>query len=216
MRLNNEWDFEEAIEPVMRNIGDFDPDSPENKERGIELYGSNDKFFRKPITPGEYASLVRRPFDSFDGKEDYLQYTEGLSLYVFIDMHDILQFLRVGDNPGYSVIDVKTVADVACDFLGEDSNIGDVLWNSFEEEISSEIQARLGAEDEAACLMGEPFNDAVGTMYEVATMVQNYLVNARFPLVETESVYTAEKFEKGLLVLRLRTWEEFVIAYVGE
>lgn len=193
---------------------DFDPESPENKSRGVELYGTDDNFFRKQIVPGDLLELPNRDFGTFYGKEDYQQYTQGCALYVFIDLRDILKYLRV-DVAGRSVIDIKITADITCDYLGDSSAIGEILWETFEEEISTDIQARLGSE-EIPCIHGEPFNEAIEAMYDISFIIQKYLVNAQFPLVENESVYTAEKFERGLLVLRLRNWDELVRAHVGD
>lgn len=194
---------------------DFDPEAPEIKSRGVQQYSTDDKFFRKPFEPQDLAELPTRDFDTFQGMEDYHQYTQGCAQFVFIDLGDILRYLRIGDIAGRGVIDIRIMADVTCDYLGDNSAIGEILWTTFEEDISEDIQARFGTE-EMPCIHGEPFNDAIEAMYDVSLVIQNYLVNARFPLVETGSVYTVEKFERGLLVLRLRTWEELVHEYVGE
>lgn len=183
---------------------------PEEKQ-GIERYATNDNFFRHPISFEQYASLSIRQFESFQGVWDYQATVHQLSRVVIIDLKDIDRFLKSHDTPGFGAIDVGLIAEIVCNYVGTDDLV-DVLWCNLDDDIISEISARLGI-DVDHHLMSEPFNTAMALVVEIGRLIENYLVNARFPLVNRESVYKAVDYKNGLLALRLRTYDELKELY---
>lgn len=189
----------------MRDIGVNEP---------FYALTATDSFFRGTTTEGEYISLNRRLFSTFHGKECYLLFTKDHSQYVFIDVRDIVKQLHTDSVAGYSALNIEIIADIVCEYIGNYTLLDEALWNAFEEEISSEIQAWFGIEEGNMCVVEECFNKSIFMLFELALVIKNYLINARFPLIDTESVYAVEKFENGLLVLRLKSWEELVEKYM--
>lgn len=196
----------------------FDPTEPENVSKGIELFSGDDKFFRCQFSPDDYADLQRYKFDNLRGALDWQLAVGLLPRVVFIDLGDILRYIRQTQPgmEGYSAIDIETIAEIACDFHGNDSSYMDVLWQCFEEETASVIQAALGVTEETGMLESGPFNDTMAVLYEIIITIQAYLVNARFPLIEDSSVYTVGDYRNGIIGLRLRTWKEVKEAFASE
>jgi hypothetical protein len=196
-------------------IIEHDQEPPE--DRGVLKYQKDDNFFRQPITAQDLADVPKVEFDDFANKEEYLRCIRDIPFVVFIDVSDIAKYLKVVNIDGVGAIDVKRIAQIVCDFLGEDTNIPDMLWGDFEDDVAAEIQAKLGLEDTdtTAVLMGSPFNSSMEVVYEIANVVQRYLINAKFPIVEKESIYGVEEYSKGILALRVKSYEQFVEAYGG-
>lgn len=187
----------------------FYPDYDEDvkRELGIELYSQNDNFFRSGIKLEEYAALPRLKFDSFFGEDTYKYYIRQYPPVVFIDLGDITRFLRTTSEPGFDAIDINAIAELICEFIGLPDSIYEVLWTTFDEDITSVIQARLGV-DELDSQMTIPFNNAMAAIGDIATLIQNYLINSRYPIIEHKSIYTVGVEKSGLLALRLRTYKE--------
>lgn len=184
---------------------DFDDEI--RKERGLEFFARNDNFFRSQISLGEYESLPRAKFTQFFGEESYAHYVSFYPSVLFIDLGDVAKFLKIKNEPGFEAINIEYIADAVCSFIGLDSAIHEVLWNTFDEDVSAEVQARLGV-DELSSHMTEPFNTAMGIIAEISGILQCYLINSRYPLVEEKSIYTVESERGGLLALRIRTYKE--------
>lgn len=187
-------------------------------DRGVLKYQQDDNFFRQPITAQDLADTPRISVDDFSDRADYMKLVKDLPFVVFIDLGDVAKYLRVIPIDGLGALDVRAIATVVCDCLGEDSNIPDMLWGAFEDEVAAEIQAKLGLEDgdTTAVLMGGPFDNSMEVLYEIANVVQRYLINARFPIVEMESIYQVEDYKNGVLALGLKSYDQFVEAYRGE
>lgn len=197
---------------------DFDPSAPEIKERGVEMYAQNDSYFRQLFTMEEYTSLPRMGFDAIGSDAAYRAYVQHLPHVVFIDMGDVAKYLHSSQQVGLGVLDVSHVAEIVTEFLGAEDSLCDVLWSSFETEIVSELQAALGVEaddDNGSLIIGPPYDNAVAILFEVANVIQRYLVKARFPLVEMSSVYGVHNYQNGIVMLKLRQWADFEAAYRG-
>lgn len=192
-----------------------DQDPPE--DRGVLKYQRDDNFFRQPITPADLNDTPRVEFDDFANKDEYLKCIKDLPFIVFIDVSDVAKYLRVINIDGIGALDVKRIAEIVTDCLGNESDIPDMLWGAFENEVAAEIQAKLGLEDSdtSAILGSGPFSSSMDVLYEIASVVQRYLINARFPIVENESIYGVVEYSKGILALRVKAYEEFVEAYGG-
>lgn len=189
---------------------------PEMEDLGIEQYRTNDSQFRLYFSDAQYVALPRRDFNTFLGKFDYDAYVSKLKPIVFIDLKDLQLYLKTKNIPGFGALRIHEVAEVVCDSLGNLTNIPDVLWNKHVDEIYAEVQGELGLDDDSDALGVAPFQDSTDSLFSIADVITRYMVQAGFPIVESESVYEAYRFERGLLVLRLRTWEEFVLAYQEE
>ena len=109
-------------------------------------------------------------------------------------------------------MDVMKVAGITATFIGDDITLTDVLWSSFEEEIACNIMAELGIEYYDP-LMSEPFNTSIGVVFEISSIVRRYLVNARYPIVEGESVYGPAEYKNGLVVMMLKEYAALATDY---
>lgn len=182
-------------------------------KRGIEKYGENNKFFRQGTTFDDFAKLPRVEFDVVEEQNNYLSFIRGLPQVVFVDLSDVQKLLNRDDAPGSDATDIRIIADIVCDFLGERSGFHEVLWEAFDEDITSEIAARFGSDESDLTIMQGPFDDAMEIVFETATLISNYLINARYPLVEESSVYKVGQCENGILLLQLRTHKDLVDNY---
>ena len=173
----------------------------------IQEYKQNDNLFRTPVDHAGAQLLKRIKFDDVDTLVDYQLATLNLSPVVFIDLGDVYKFLKIKDHPGLDAADISLICDTVCEFLGEEAEYHEALYNTFDEDVIAAISARLGASEEAA-LSSVPFNEAMEVIVAIAELIKCYLINADYPLIETTSVYKHEGFKNGLLGLRLRTFEE--------
>lgn len=192
--------FSDAFDEMMR------------KESGLEYYSQNNNFFRSVITLEDYRRLPRVKFEHFLGEEPYKFYVRNYPPAVFIDMSDINQFLKSKREPGFDAINIEIIADVTCGYIGNNADIYEVLWNTFDEDVTAQVQAQLGV-DEHNYQMTVPFNTAMGLVCEISQIVQSYLINSGYPLIEEKSIYTVGKSLGGLLGLRLRTYDELTRDY---
>ena len=188
------------------------PEATDVERIGVEKYLRNNNFFRTEFTNGEYESLPRRTFASFANAQDYNHYHCLLPKVVFIDLGDIRRFLLTEKVPGLSVVDVMKVAGITATFIGDDVTLTDVLWSSFEEEIACNIMAELGIEYYDP-LMSDPFNTSIGVVFEISAIIRRYLVNARYPIVEGESVYGPAEYKNGLVVMMLKEYSALATDY---
>lgn len=189
------------IEPV-----DFD---------SIEKYTRNNNFFRTTYTQDDINELPSRTFASFINEQDYKQYHCLFPKIVFIDLGDIRRFLIAEKSPGLSAVDVIKIAEITATFIGDSIMLTDILWYSFEEEIASTIMAELGVEYDNP-LISDPFNDAIGVVFEISNIVSRYLVNANYPLIEKESIYGPAEYKNGLIALMLKEYSALAKNYNGQ
>lgn len=188
------------------------PETTDVERIGVEKYLRNNNFFRTEFTNGEYESLPRRTFASFTNAQDYNHYHCLLPKVVFIDLGDIRRFLLTEKMPGLSAIDVMKIAGITATLIGDDITLTDVLWASFEEEIACTIMAELGC-DYCSPLLSDPFNASIGAVFEISSIVRRYLVNAKYPLVEGESVYGPAQYKNGLVVMMLKEYSALATDY---
>lgn len=187
-------------------------DSTDVEKAGVEKYLRNNNFFRTEFTYGDYADLPRRTFASFANEEDYLHYHCLLPRVVFIDLGDVRKFLLAEKQPGLSAVDVMRIAEITSTFIGDDVTLTNVLWFSFEEEIASTIMAELGIESSSP-LLREPFNEASKTVFDISAIIRRYLVNAKYPLVEGESIYGPAEYKNGIVALMIKEYQALAIDY---
>ncbi len=187
-------------------------DSLDVEKPGVEKYSRNNNFFRTQFSPGDFVELPRRTFASFANEQDFRQYHCLYPRIVFIDLGDIKRYLSIENKPGFSAIDVMKIAGITCTFIGDETVLTDVLWSSFEEEIVSTIMAELGIDYEGSAL-GEPFNEAIGVVFEISNLVARYLVHANYPLVEGESIYGPAEYKNGIVALMLKEYSALAVDY---
>lgn len=173
----------------------------------IEEYKQNDNLFRTEVNYSGNELLQRIRFDDVDTLINYQLATLNLSPVVFIDLGDVYKFLKVKNHPGLDPADISTICDIVCDFLGDEAEYHEALWNTFDEDVVATISAKLGSSEEAA-LSSAPFDEAMEVIVKIAQLIKNYLINAEYPLIETTSIYKHQGFKNGLLGLRLRSFEE--------
>lgn len=180
--------------------------------RDIEQFAFNNNLFRNDVTFHDFGELRRIKFEELQGKLGWKNYIYGLMPVVFIDLLHVLRYLYFKNKhgfsrPGLSAINVKTIADIVCDFMGMEDEFHELLWASFDEEVASAVIAELGLDDLNG-LIETPFETAMEAVVEIANIVQRYLINAGYPLVDFQSVYKVHDVKNGILALRLRTYEE--------
>lgn len=177
-------------------------------------FSQNDIFLRQPSSIGDFTQIPRATFDELHGEAAYNLFLFGLAPIVFIDVLDIFKFLKIRNKEGFEALDLKVIAQLVCDTLGDDDNFYDILMETFDEDITNDIVAKLGL-DELNHHTAHIFNNATNVLAEIADVIKSYLINAQFPIVENESVYTVAGVQKGLIALRLRTFDELVNDYGG-
>lgn len=186
--------------------------STDVERTGVEKYLRNNNFFRTEFTYGDYNDLPRRTFASFVNAQDYDKYHCLLPKIVFIDLGDVKTFLLSEKQPGLSAVDVMKIAGITSTFIGDDIMLTDVLWSSFEEEIACTVMAELGI-DYYSPLMSDPFNTSIGVVFEISSIVRRYLVNAKYPIVEGESVYGPAQYKNGLVAMMLKEYSALATDY---
>lgn len=187
-------------------------DSLDMEKPGVEKYSRNNNFFRTAFSAGELVELPRRTFASFAGEQDYCLYHSLYPRVVFIDLGDIRRYLYAEKKPGLSAVDVMKIAGITCTFVSDETMLTDVLWNSFEEEIASTIMAELGVDYESP-LLSDPFNEAIGAVFEISNLVLRYLVHANYPLVEGESIYGPAEYKNGIVALMPKKYSALAVDY---
>jgi hypothetical protein len=185
----------------------------------IEQFAFNGNLFRSDVTFQDFALLRRTTFEDLHGELGWSNYTYGLMPVVFIDLLHVLRFLYYKNEQGYArpglnALNLKRIAQVVCNYIGDDSDFHEELWTSFDEEVASNVMAELGM-DEHDAIMSGPFSNAMEAMVEIANTIKRYLVNAYYPLIGNLSVYTVHDVKNGILALRLRTYQELKIYYGG-
>jgi hypothetical protein len=180
---------------------------------GLGKYFFNNNFFRTDFTDAAYYAVPRRTFASFHDQQDYINYHQLLPRVVMVDLCDVTRALIAEKkSPGFSEIDVMELACIVCTFIGDNTVLTGVLWNAVEKKIASAISYQLGiAENDPG--MVEPFNMAVAAVFDIATIIGRYLVNANCPIVETESVYGPAKYENGIVALVLKEYPALAADY---
>lgn len=173
----------------------------------IQEFKQNDNLFRTRVDHSGNELLRKFSFDEVNTPELYQLAVTNLPQVVFIDLGDVYKFLKIKNHPGLDPADISLICDTVCEFLGDESEFHEALWNTFDEDVVAAISARLGSSEEAA-LSSVPFNEAMEVIVAIAELVKSYLVNAEYPLIEFTSFYKHEGFKNGLLGLRLRTFEE--------
>ena len=187
-------------------------DSLDMLQPGVEKYSRNNNFFRTAFSAGELVELPRRTFASFANAQDYNFYHSLYPRIVFIDLGDIRRYLYAEKKPGLSAVDVMKIVGITCTFVSDETTLTDVLWASFEEEIVSTIMAELGVEYESP-LLSDPFNEAIGAVFEISNLVMRYLVHANYPLVEGESIYGPAEYKNGIIALMLKEYSAMAVDY---
>lgn len=180
--------------------------------RDIEQFALNNNLFRQEVTFNDYEELRRASFEELQGELGWKNYIYGLMPVVFIDLLHVLRYLRFKNKhgflrPGLSAINIKTIADLVCDRMGLDDEFHELLWTAFDEEVTTAVMAELGL-DEKDGLVETPFESAMDAVVEIAHVIQRYLINAGYPLIDSQSVYKVHDVKNGILALRLRTYEE--------
>lgn len=173
----------------------------------IQEFRQNDNLFRAQVDYSGNELLKRFTFDDVNTLEGYQLATSNLPPVVFIDLGDVHKFLSIKNHPGLEPTNINLICDIVCDFLGDECEYHEALWNSFDEDVVSTIAARLGSSEDAA-LSSVPFDEAMEIITKIAQLIKNYLVNAEYPLVETTSIYKLAGCKNGLLGLQLRSFEE--------
>lgn len=198
---------------------DPSPDADPQDENAPLLHRlkQNDLAHRSQINHADYALLQRVAFEEVETPLEYELFMAPYPKVVFIDLADYQRFIKT-DAPedtgskAFEVVDIKVIASIVCDMLGEEHAIHEMLWSTFDEDVNSMVAAKLRL-DEGESWSSTAFSNAMEVVYAVNDVILRYLVNARFPILESISIYTLEKYEKGLLVLRLRTYNEVAEAY---
>jgi hypothetical protein len=199
------------------NSDSIDPSFTEGPN--IQEFSQNDILFRAPVVDLEkYASLRRAQLKHFPRKLDYQLFVSGLTPVVFLDLWDVLKFLNVKRQVGYDPISIQEIANIVCDHIGDDSSLHELVWTSVDEEVADTIVAELGITEHNECmehnvLLSHPFGDAMQVVIAIAELIKSYLVNAGFPIIESESVYKVGDYKNGIIALQLRTYEELISEY---
>lgn len=181
------------------------------EENDIEQYSQNDKAFRAEITFQKFESLRRATLAEIDTPADYTAYLQGVPDIVFIDLWDILKFLKIKHSNGFDAIDIKAIAEIVCDYLGSDSDFQEVLYTTFDEDIASVIIACLGIDgDGPTWMLSQPFNTAMEILVEIGSLIRRYLINAEYPLIGDSSVFKVADSKNGILALKLRNYDELL------
>jgi hypothetical protein len=184
-----------------------DPDIKD--ENDIEQYSQNDIAFRADVTFKKFFELRRANIEDFDSELLYRAYIAGLPDVVFIDLWDILKFLKIKNQNGFDAIDIRSIGEIVCDYLGDEAQFHEVIWETFDEDIASVIMACLGIDrDEPGWIFSLPFNTAMDVIVEIANVIKRYIVNAEYPLIGNASVYKVADSKNGILALKLRTFGE--------
>lgn len=179
----------------------------DSEDLDITEFSQNDNFFRSEICMGGIDNLNKIEFESIPNKLSYDLMTLDLPGVVMIDLGDVAKFLEVRDQPGFDPINIRRIADIVCDFLGDDSEFYEAIWTAHDENISSSISAQLGSSEEEA-LSSTPFEKAMDVTNAIANLVRNYLITANYPVIETSSIYKVGGYKNGIIALQLRDYSE--------
>lgn len=183
-----------------------DSESP-SEDPQIQQYATNDSLFRRDVTFGEYTALPAYRRDEFPDEASYRTLVQHLPGVLMIDLGDIRKYLKITDEPGFDGIDVEYIASIVCDYLATEEDLVETLWNNIDDDIIADITARLGV-DIDNYMVGPNFDKAIAVVADIARLVERYLVNARFPIIDGQSVYTCGDYRHGIIALRLRTYVE--------
>jgi hypothetical protein len=188
----------------------IDPSFSEDLD--INEFSQNENFFRTPYTLAALEALPKVTFEELGGREGYLTYIKNLTPVFFIDLWDVFKFLKIKSAPGFDPIDIKIIAELVCDFLGNDAEFYEALWNSFDENVAANVTAQLDL-DEYSAVMSVPFDNAMQVINSIAELIKRYLVNAGTPIIEGGCLYKVADYKNGIIGLQFRTYEELEEEY---
>lgn len=183
-----------------------------SEDLDITEFSQNENLFRTPYTLDALEGLPSVSFEEVGGREGYATFIKDLVPVFFIDLWDVFKFLKIKQAAGFDPINLKTIAEIVCDFLGNDAEFPEALWNSFDEDVTATIVAQLDLSEYNA-VMSVPFDNAMQVITSIAELIKRYLVNAGTPIIEGECVYKVADYKNGIIGLQLRTYEELEEAY---
>lgn len=178
----------------------------------ITQFSQNDKFFRSYVIEEQFNALPRITFAEVSDPQSYANYVRNLAPTMFIDLGDIHHYIALNKIHGLDTTDIEILAQIVCDYFNEQGSLHEMIWESFSENISEVLSAKLGL-DEATILLTDTFNICIENIYQISSILHCYLINANTPIVETNCIYQFDRYKNGLIGLRLRTFDELKEIY---
>lgn len=166
-----------------------------------------DRVFRTDASKENYLSLERVDPVNICSELQYAAYVSDKPKVIYINMEDALEYLARPNTYGVDPIMLNHLIDLVLDNIGQRDQIHNLIWDNFSEDVISVLEAQLNA-DTNEVLMSDVFNRAMQDLFEIGKIIENYVINARLPLIDTLSFYKLYRRSRGTIALTLRTHQE--------
>lgn len=166
-----------------------------------------DRVYRTDASRENYLALERVSPLSVCSELQYAAYVSNKPKVIYINMEDALEYLSRPTTYGVEAIMLNHLIDLVLDNLGNRDDIHSLIWDNFSEDVISVLEAQFNM-DINEVLVSDAFNRAMQDLFELGKIIENYVINARLPLIDTLSFYKLHDRKRGTIALTLRTHQE--------